>query len=216
MALHLNFYHEIQKDAHVRARDPIKLAGLAAAGVALLFLGYYFYRSSEVSEVQRQANAMRSEWQKIEPQVANAEEQEKELIALQKKNKNLVTRLEGRFYWAPLLELIASGTPDVVQLTDLEGKLSNRQVTLMISGLAAGEQPRLVAEQFRAGLEERLEGVYQQSKATFAGSSLEETGRQIEINQKRLSIVRFTVEATFSAKPAQPVEEEAEKEGSTK
>lgn len=208
MALHLNFYHEIQKDAQVRARDPIKLAGLAAAAVAILLLGYYFYRSMAVSRVESARRSMVSEWEKTEPKLKAAVAREKELVALQSRNATLMKRLDGRFYWAPLLQHIAEVTPEEVQLTSLSGNLAHPRVTLVLAGLAAGQQPRLVAEQFRAGIEERLQSLYAGSRVSFDGNSLEETGRQVDLGGKALPVARFTLRATFETTPAETPEKE--------
>lgn len=205
MALQLNLYHEIHRQAQERARDPFKLAGLAGLAIALLFVGYYFYRASVVSKVESSLASMQAEWKKLEPAKAKAKERESELLIQQKINGALVKRLQGRFYWASFLQEIAAVIPPEIQVLSLSGDFPRRgnPVNVIISGIAAGHQPRSVAEQFRLALAEKLSPRYAKMTATFDANSLEETTDMIEFRGESLASAKFRIRLTFEPEPTE-------------
>lgn len=217
MALHLNFYHEIQKDAKVRARDPIKLAGFALAGVAVLLIGYYFHRASEVEKVLETYRSQQEEWRKLQPLMKETTARQKELQKQQEKNARLVSRLKGRFYWAPLLQAVAQASPAEVQITSLEGKFERQEISILLQGLAAGSNPRQAAEQYRSALEGHLESIYGAAQVTFDGNSLETLQQTVVLDGKTLPLARFGMRITFKQKgePAPDSPEASQETSST-
>ncbi len=209
MALHLNFYHEIQREAQARARDPVKLAGLAGAALAVLLLAYYGYRSYAVSRVEAKLASVQKEWKRLEPAQAEAKKREAELFVLQKSNKALVDRLHGRLYFAPLLDKIATATPPTVQITSLAADYADpeKPATVLVSGIAAGLQPRSAAEAFRLALEKEVSGQYPKATASFDANSLEEAEENIEWSGESLHTARFKIRLTLEGRP--PAKEEA-------
>src|SRR4051794_25859889 len=106
MALHLNLYHELQKKQRAKKRDPLKLSMYGIALVVLCFVAYYFTRVAQVSEINSKLSGIGIEWQGLEPKQKAAAAQEAELNAQIKLSETLVQRIEGRMYWAPILQRI--------------------------------------------------------------------------------------------------------------
>ena len=126
----------------------------------MLLVFWYFYRLSVVSRVEAKRQQVRSDWSHLEPEKKAAVENEVRLLAQQKSNQALFERLNERFYWAPLLDEIATFTPTNIQIVSFEGVLDNgkekkKTITVLVRGVAAGLEPRTVAEDFRRSLRDR-------------------------------------------------------------
>lgn len=219
MALHLNFYHEIHKQAEREARDPVKIGGLVALVVAIIAVGWYFYRMSEVSTVDGQRNSLLATWRTVEPELKKAEAGKDAVLARQKSNKLLIERLRGRFYWAPVLERLVDCTGLNVQLVSVSGELTEegdaKSVNLSLKGVAAGEQPRTAAENFRRTLQEKFTAAYGSATALFDANSLEDEAETVNLNGQTLSTAAFRIRVKFAvgapAPSASPVASPASK-----
>ena len=117
MSLHLNLLHEEIAEHRQRQRDPLKLGMLAlsrdrrAHGPLLHVEG--------VSDARRQtpARSVQREWAKVEPKVTAAQKRSKELNDIISTTKVLDAIVEGRFYWAPLLQNLSRCVAPNAQLT---------------------------------------------------------------------------------------------------
>ena len=208
MALHLNLYHEIHRQAERERRDPVKLAGLAALLFAMLLVFWYFYRLSVVSRVEAKRQQVRSDWSHLEPEKKAAVENEVRLLAQQKSNQALFERLNERFYWAPLLDEIATFTPTNIQIVSFEGVLDNgkekkKTITVLVRGVAAGLEPRTVAEDFRRSLRDRLAARYPDVSVQFDANSLEDGVESVTLDGQTLGTATFRIRAQFKPKTAQ-------------
>src|SRR4051794_34633883 len=119
MALHLNLFHEIEKQKQLKARDPLKLSmygiGLVAAGLA----GYYVLQLASSSSASSELQRVEAEYAKLKPQAEQAIKKQDELSVEIKASENFVKRIEGRFYWAGVLQNLTEITPREVQITKL-------------------------------------------------------------------------------------------------
>ncbi|MEI6349576.1 MAG: hypothetical protein WCP06_00550 [Verrucomicrobiota bacterium] len=204
MALHINLYNEIQKAEQARRRDPLKLAGLAGIVVAFLFAFYYLYRLSVVSGAEAKAGGIAAEWSKLEPRQKKAAEQETEAIARTRTNQALVERVQSRFYWAPLLEEVASVVPPNVQITSLAGEVEPRKTpaSIVLSGVAAGQQPRTAAEKFRLALQEKLSASKLDVSVSFDANSLEDSIEVVRLEGQMLPTATFKIRVLIKDKLA--------------
>ncbi|HWL52455.1 MAG TPA: hypothetical protein VNQ90_08475 [Chthoniobacteraceae bacterium] len=204
MAFHVNLFHEIHTEAHQRARDPAKLAGLGLAVIALFLIGFYVYRMNAVGQLTKKQSAMERQWSSLQPKMKKAEKDAVTLTQQKAINEVLIARLDNRFYWAPFLERLTQSVPPHVQVTSLSGEWDpgSRKAELFLSGIAAGEQPRVEAEAFRVGLEKELGAFYSEVSARFDAHSLEETQQVIEHEGQQLRTARFRIRLAF--KPAAP------------
>src|SRR3954451_7276396 len=152
MALHLNLFHEIERQKALNRRDPLKLSmyglGVIAAGMA----GYYVLQFAGAKSTANELARVEAEYKKLTPQAEAAVKLETELSATIKTSENLTKRIEGRFYWAEVLQTLSETVPPSVQITKLNGEVANdavRHGTITIEGLSAGSEPRKVAEDLR-------------------------------------------------------------------
>jgi len=208
MPLHLNLNYELQKQEQARQRDPAKLATLGGVFVVFLLILYYGYRQSSVSAVVARANRLRDDWAKVEPEQKKATTREQDLMAQQKVDQALLDRIQGRFYWAPFLERLGMAVPANVQILALTGDCPARdkQVTVMLNGIAAGQQARSVAEDFRISLQQKLSKDYGGLTSSFDTNSLEDGAAPATLNGQSLPTAVFRIRLQFNPKPAAPVD----------
>lgn len=200
MAFQLNLYHELHKEAQERARDPFKLATYGGIAIALLLLLYYGFLLMSVHDAEHRARTLKQQWAQLEPEAKEAVQMEGELLAAQETNKALIRRLHNRFYWAPLLEQFVAVVPAEVQIQTMEclGE-GNEPKRVNLRGLAAGTQPRSVAEAFRRTLLEKLGEQYDAVTVSYSGhDSLTETSDTVTLNGETLAVARFGFKIEFT------------------
>jgi len=207
MALHLNLYHEIHKQAQRERRDPVKLAWLLAVMVLVFLVMWFSYRLSTVNAVERKRNELQTTWSSLEPQMNAAGENETRSLAQQKSNQALMERIHERFYWAPLLETLAETTPSHIQIVSLTGdtgagKENKKGIMLLVRGVAAGSQPRTAAEDYRRTLQDRLALVYSEVSAMFDANSLEDGTETVTVGGQTMATATFCIRVQFNPKPA--------------
>jgi hypothetical protein len=204
MPLTINLLHEEQYLLQQRKRDPLKLGLYALGAVAALFVLYYFVRLAASGATLSEMHAREAEWKKQEPLAAAAAKREEELSAQIATAAAITHRIENRFYWAPLVEILSRAVPPNVQLTGFTGSndLKLDRVSLLLEGLAAGDVPRFAAEQFRTGFGERLGKTYKNVTTTFRG--LDETAATVTLNGKPVPTARFSIEVSFDKPSVAP------------
>jgi hypothetical protein len=205
MALRLNLYHEIDKEALARRRDPFKLASYAGALVVVLLIAFYFYRSGQVSTIKADTAQLTKEWAKLKVASDAAKAREEELLKQKAANKALIDRLQGRFYWAPFIQQLGEIIPPNIQITSFSSNLSpNKTMVCLFSGLAAGIEPRGEAELFRSSTEQKLSKIYSKVSVKFDLNSLEDSTQMVILDGKTLAAVTFRIRAEFSVEPPTP------------
>lgn len=210
MALHINLYHEIHKQADRERRDPIKLASLGLVVLLLLLVLWYFYRASAVRGIEARRNELKAQWTKLEPQLKASLDNEPKLLVRQKTNQALVERLQGRFYWAPMLAQLQSIVPQNVQIISLAGDIdpskdgSTPPMSLLIRGVAAGTLPRAAAEEFRQALQTGFAQVYREVSVVFDANSLEDGLEMIQLNGQTLPTANFKIRVLFRQPAVSP------------
>ena len=204
MPLTINLLHEEQFLLQQRKRDPLKLGLYALAGVAALFVLYYFVRLAAGSTTISEMHAREADWAKQEPLAAAAAKREADLNGQITAAGSITRRIENRFYWAPLVETLARFVPPNVQLTGFTGGNDPKsdKVSLVLEGFAAGDVPRFAAEQFRTGIGDRLGKTYKNVTTAFRG--LDETASNVTLNGKSMPTARFSIEIAFDKPSATP------------
>src|SRR4051812_7889809 len=198
MALHLNLFHEIDKQKALQRRDPLKLSmygiGLVAAGMA----GYYFLQLASASGASSELSRVEAEYNKLKPQAEKATKRKEELGVSIKMSDAFVKRIEGRFYWATVLQHLTELVPAEVQLTKLNGEIASdaaRHGTLTIEGIAAGAEPRKVAEDLRRSLIDRFSPQYKHVAASF--TVLDDGKEGVRLNGQVTPTAAFTIKLTL-------------------
>jgi hypothetical protein len=104
--------------------------------------------------------------------------------------------IDGRFYWAPLLEKLSRCVALNAQLTTIDGSVQeDGKITVIADGLAAGREPRAAAEELRQLLAEQLGQSYKDVKVEF--KALEDLDTIVNIGGSSQAMARFSINATF-------------------
>jgi hypothetical protein len=194
MALHLNLYHEVIKAKALKRRDPLKISIYGLAGLAACFAFWYFFQLVRMHSINEQYVKVKGEFDQMEPLAKAAKKKEEELNVLAAASGQMVKRIEGRFYWAPLLAELSQAVPREVQITRLGGEVSGgdlRRCAISIDGLAAGADPRRVAEDLRTAFAEKLSAKYKNVTSTF--KTLEDGTEMVMLDGKQVNTATFAI-----------------------
>lgn len=201
MAIHLNLYHEIQKQELQRRRDPLKIGFLVLLFIAMGFIAYYFWRLGVVSSVKTEMTGLQSDWSKAEPQARDAKTLQEELNQNKQIVDVLVHEIESRFYWAPLLEQVLQVVPQEVQITRFDGSLApdgSKKVSFTLSGIVAGNPARAVADGFRKTLQEKLSAKYRLEKEKEF-KSLEDGPETVQYQGRNWPTAIFAIDLSITS-----------------
>ncbi len=209
MALQLNLLHEEILEQRQRQRDPLKIGMLVLAGCGAILFLYYAWNAYRTIEIKTRLSRITADWKKIEPQVTQAQKRSAELTNVVDTTRVLDDDIDGRFFWAPLLEKLARCVPPNAQLTSLEGHVLDDEkggssISLTIEGVAAAREPRSAAEDLRQMLLEQLGKSYHDVKAEFKALEDVETVANIDGSNVPMShyILAITFNPSAKAKPA--------------
>jgi Tfp pilus assembly protein PilN len=209
MALHLNLYHEVIKAKALKRRDPLKISLYALAGIVAICTSWYIFQVVKTGALNAELAQVKAEFDKIEPSAKEAQKREEELSKQAQMSALLEKRMEGRFYWAPVLADIMQVVPREVQITRLGGDVSGeglRRCAITIDGLSAGADPRRVAEELRTALADKLSPNYKNVSSTF--KMLEDGTEMVMLDGKQMATATFAINVqlfTGEEKPAAPV-----------
>jgi hypothetical protein len=169
MALHLNLLHEEILEHRQRQRDPLKIGMMVLAGFGAFLFLYYMFNAYRTLEIKSRLRAVERNWTKIEPEVTAAHNRVAELEGVIKTTRALDNYIENRFFWAPFLQKVSHCVPPNAQLSSLEASVldENKGVSVSLEGVAAGREPRSVAEDLRQMLIEQLGQGYSGVKVEF-------------------------------------------------
>ncbi len=205
MALHLNLYHEVQKQKTLQRRDPLKFAVIGLVVVAAGFAGYYLLQLNSQRIISNELRDLEQQYSTLSKKAEASKMREAEVSATIKVGDTLVKRMEERFYWAPILAGVAQVVPPQVQLTKFAGEVSGddlKRCTVTLDGVAAGEDPRKVAEELRQSLAEQFSTRYKSVSAVFR--SLEDSPETLVLNGKKVSTAIFGINVTMqTGEPAE-------------
>ncbi len=211
MALNINLYHEIQRARKQEQYDPLKISMMCLGVVGLCLAGWYFMRLSETSKAREEYATHQAEMAKLQPQAAAAKISEAELTKTIQLADLFTKRIEERFYWAPVVEIVAGVIPRNVQITKLVGDVSSsetpRRIGMSVEGIAAGQHPRKVAEDIRLALIDALGRKYKGVTASFR--SLDDSIERVNLDGTEMGTAIFAIGVSFTsagvdAAPEQP------------
>jgi Tfp pilus assembly protein PilN len=205
MPLHLNLYHEVQKQKALRRRDPLKLGLYGLAAIAACFAGYYFLQLGKASSVTSEYRRVQAEHSTLAPKADLAKKRSEEIAAMLETSKKMVGRMEERLYWAPILETLTQTVPANIQLTRFAGNAqgdSKKRCNITIDGVAAGDEPRQVAEELRRAISEKYGAKFASATATF--KSLEDSAETAKQNGRDARTAIFSIEIQLHNEPSEP------------
>jgi hypothetical protein len=215
MPLHLNLYHEIETQKAFSRRDPLKIAGYVLGTITVIFAAMYLWELGRSGTLNSELARRKAEFDKIDPKAREADKREKALQHTFEISGRLVKSIEGRFYWAPVLEDLVKIVPREVQLTKLTGSVqgdSAKKTQLNLDGIAAGTDPRRVAEDLRQSLVETLGKRYKNVVGNFR--QLEEGAGNVTLDGQSLPSATFIIVLTMQSgeeAPATPAPSERRK-----
>jgi Tfp pilus assembly protein PilN len=198
MPLHINLYHEIEKLHEQRKRDPLKISLFILGGVVAIFAAMYALELAKFASVDSDYRKMKSEFDAIDPTAKKAVAREASLQKTVAAGNTLVRRIEGRFYWAPVLEQLATLVPREVQITKLDGRVQGtglKKIEITIDGVTSGAEPRKVAEDLRTSLEGNFGKQYKSVTASFR--QLEESPERVTLDAKEWPTAIFVINLQF-------------------
>ena len=194
MALHLNLYHEIQKKKALKRRDPLKISIFGLGAIAAVFALVYAMQLLKLHSLTEDLAKIQAEHDKLAPSAKVAKKHEDELAVKQTATDTMVHRIEGRFYWAPILEQVMRVVPKEVQLTRLGGDIptdGSRRCVINIDGLSAGSDPRKVAEDLRTALADTFTPKFKPVTSTFR--ALEDGSEMVMLDGRQVPTATFAI-----------------------
>jgi len=197
MAIHINLLHEKVAEKQQRERDPLKLSLLVGIAILGLLGGLHVLSTGEFSKLQREASSLRSELTKLKPQAAEAAKEEQRLQSLVRGSQALTNRAERRMLWGTALETLANAVPREVQISSLAGGLAPGRdtVEILLDGVAAGSEPRTVAEDFRLALRTKFGEIHPGTDARFR--VLEDSPATANLDGQSWPCARFVILVSF-------------------
>jgi len=201
MPLRINLYHEVIRARHEEQYDPLRLSMIGLIVIVIGLAGYYVFALAGKSSLENALLQKQHEYDELQPKVAKATEEEKQLLGELGIAEQVNRRIEERFYWGPILEQIIAVVPPNVQITRCNADIlseGNRRCQITLEGLAAGEEPRRVAEELRVALLERIGGTYKNVTAIFR--NLEDGTQKVALDGGSLATAHFNIGLNFAAK----------------
>jgi Tfp pilus assembly protein PilN len=195
MPLHVNLYHEVQRQELARQRDPFRLGMLAVLVIAIGFVVNYFIELERAHTIGVRYSALQDQWSQIEPKAKDAKARQDELNAEIAASDAMMKSVDSRFYWAPVLDEILRNVPPSVQLIHLGAGAPDDQATmsvLSISGISSAAEPRREAEDVRTALDAGLTSKFK--KVTSEFKALDDSDEFVLLDGRRLATATFTME----------------------
>ena len=198
MALHLNLLHEEILEQRLRQRDPLKIGMMVLAGIGALMFLWYMGKAYQTLAIRNRLSTIQQDWNKIEPKVTAAQKRSAELKEIIGTTKVLDEMINSRFFWAPFLEKLSRCVALNAQITSIDGTVldDEKNVNIMIEGLAAGREPRAAAEELRQLLLEQLGQSYYNVNIEF--KTLEDLDTLVKISGANMAVARFALSLTFN------------------
>jgi hypothetical protein len=193
MALHLNLLHEEILEQRQRQRDPLKIGMQVLGGLGAVLVLYYIWNAYRTLEIKSHLATLNRNWTKVEPDVTAAQKRVQELNGVIKTTRALDDYIGNRFFWGPFLQKISECVAPNTQLTSLVGTVleDNKGIEVVIEGLAAGREPRSVAEDLRQMLLEQLKQAYGDVKIEF--KALEDLDQIVIVGGTHMAVAHYTL-----------------------
>ncbi len=198
MALHLNLLHEEILEQRQRQRDPLKIGMIALVGCGVLLFLYYTWNAYRTLEIKSRLTTIERAWKKIEPGVTAAQKRVADLEGVIKTTRALDDYIDNRFFWAPVLQKVSRCVAPNTQLTNFEGAVQdeNRGIDVSLEGIAAGREPRSVAEDLRQMLLEQFRQSYSDVKAEF--KTLEDLDTIVNVAGTHMATAHYILTVNFN------------------
>lgn len=212
MPIQLNLLHEVERARAASRRDPLKISLYILAVIIAGFAGLYFWELGKAHMIDGDLARRKADFEAIEPEAKAAAEREESLQKVFARKDALVSKIEGRFFWAPVLAEIGRQVPREVQLTKLTGNVSGEgvmKIEMGMDGVSCGDDPRKVAEELRQSIGEALGRSHKNVESRFR--SLEDGVEAIPLDGRPRPSANFAITVTFQIGEAPPATPEPRK-----
>ena len=201
MALHLNLLHEEILEQRQRQRDPLKIGMIALVSCGVLLFLYYTWNAYRTLEIKSRLTTIERAWKKIEPRVTAAQKRVADLEGVIKTTRALDDYIDNRFFWAPFLQKVSRCVAPNTQLTNFGGVVldENKGIDVSLEGVAAGREPRSVAENLRQMLLEQLRQGYSDVKVEF--KTLEDLDTIVNVAGTHMATAHYVLTVNFNPAP---------------
>jgi hypothetical protein len=200
MAIRLNLYHEVQRARKQQQYDPLKLSMIGLGVITLCLAAYYFLEMGRTSTAKDTLITRKAEFAKLTPLAKTAKDREDALTKQIEVATLLTKRIEDRFYWGPVFEQVIACVPPHVQFTKCNAEVGNelpRRCQITLDGIAAGDEPRIAAEELRTTFLERLGQKFKNVTAGF--KNLEDGTEPVNFFGKRMRTAIFSITIGFTS-----------------
>ena len=159
---------------------------------------WYMGKAYQTLSIRNRLGTIQADWNKIEPKVTAAQKRSSELKTIIGTTKVLDDMIDRRFYWAPFLEKLSRCVALNAQITSIDGTVldDDKNVSIMIEGLAAAREPRAAAEELRQLLLEQLGQSYHDVNIEF--KTLEDLDTLVKVGGANMAMARFALNLTFN------------------
>lgn len=196
MPLHVNLYHEVQRQELARRRDPFRLGMLGILIIAIGFVANYFVVLERSHVISLRFSTLQGQWAKIEPKAKDAKARQDELNTEIAASDAMMKNVDGRLYWAPVLDEILKAVPRSVQLTHVDaqspGDEKGINSVITVSGISSSAEPRKEAEDVRTALAARLGAKFKHVDSVF--KTLDDSDEYVMLDGHRMPTAAFTLE----------------------
>ena len=153
---------------------------------------------------KRRLTAVGHDWAKVEPSVTAAQKRANELTEIIKTTRVLDDYIDNRFFWAPFLQKVSRCVAPNTQVSTIEGTVleDSKTISVTIDGVAAGREPRAVAEDLRQMLFEQLSQSYSQVKVEFR--TLEDLDTIVNVGGANTPMAHYVLTINFNPMPVKP------------
>jgi Tfp pilus assembly protein PilN len=195
VAISINLLHEKHKLERQRQRDPLKLGAYLLGGIIACFLAYYLFSWFSVQRVFNDRDDLRARWEKKQRDATQVTQFEAEMKSTSAASNALNVRIEKRFFWGPVLDVLYRTVPGEIQLTNFIGSSPRRVdlASIQLDGIAAGTEPRAVAEKFREALLAALRAKYRDVSCLFRQLE-DQAGVTAKFDGKDLPTAKFVMD----------------------
>ena len=196
MPLHINLYHEVQRQELARQRDPLRLGMLAVLVIAIGFVANYFVVLERAHVAGIHFADIQGAWSGLQPKAQDAKARQDQLNSEIQASDALKKTIDSRFDWAPVLQEILKSAPRSVQLTHVSVDVPDDDKAisgvLSLSGISGAVEPRKQAEAVRTALEASLARRFTHVSSVF--KQLDDSDQFAMLDGRRLATAAFTIE----------------------
>jgi len=205
MPLHVNLYHEVQRQERARRRDPVRLGILALLFISIGFAVNYFVALAGSHSVGLRYSTYQAEFAKLDPKAKAAKTRQAELNDEIAASDTMMKNVDSRFYWAPVFDQILKTVPRNVQLVHVGADAPStpgEPRVLTITGISSAVEPRKEAEALRTALDTRLRTQCKSITSQF--KALDDSDQVAVLDGRRLATATFTIEFQLQVADSAP------------